>query len=273
MAQARDKFWMFGVRAHQDDPWLGRGLDNRNYTKSRITPAEGAFMLDIPNMLMINCDGIPVPFSDDAYGYADSFCRMNNVLWGVTGSAGFRVGNEEAFICDLAEKYPNIKGAFMDDFFHKFRGLPDMNERAEALLKEIRAGLDKACRPMELYVVWYTRELDTVDPRLMQYIDGITLWTWHSEQLPLLPERYEQIERNFPDKKKLLGIYMYDFIAGEPITNELMELQCEYGLKLMKEGRLDGMIFECNATMGVGLPSEKWLREWIDRVKYTEIPD
>ena len=52
-----------------------------------------------------------------------------------------------------------------------------------------------------------------------------------------------------------------------------MELQCEYGLKLMKEGRLDGMIFECNATMGVGLPSEKWLREWIDRVKYTEIPD
>ena len=131
MAYARDKFWMFGVKAHQDDPWLGRGLDNRNYTKSRITPAEGAFMLDIPNMLMINCDGIPVPFSEDAYGYAESFRPMKKVHWGVTGSGGFRVGNEEAFICDLAERYPNIKGAFMDDFFLKFHKLENGMEFVE----------------------------------------------------------------------------------------------------------------------------------------------
>ena len=273
MAIARDKFWMFGVRAHQGDIWLGRGKENRTSQRSRITPAEGALMLDAPNMMMINCDGEPVPFSTDAYGYAESFCRMDKVLWGVTGSAGFRVGNEEAFICDLAEKYPNISGAFMDDFFHRFRGLPDMNERAEELLREIRSGLDKACRPMELYVVWYTREFDTVSPHLMDYIDGITLWTWHSEELPLLPERFARIEQAFPDKKKLLGIYMYDFMAGQPVTEELMELQCEFGLEMMKQGRLDGMIFETNAVMGVGLPSELWLRKWIDRVKNTEIPD
>ena len=154
MAQARDKFWMFGVRAHQDDPWLGRSLKNRNYTVSRITPAEGAFMLDIPNMLMINCDGTPVPFSQEAYGYAESFVRMNKVLWGATGSGGFRVGNEEAFICKLAEKYPNIGGAFLDDLFHRFRGDPDANSKMKAFLHEIRCGLDKACRPMELYIVW-----------------------------------------------------------------------------------------------------------------------
>ena len=273
MAFARDKFWMFGVRAHQDDPWLGRGLDNRRCTTSRITPAEGAFMLDIPNMLMINCDGIPVPFSNDAYGYAESFCRMDKVFWGVTGSHGFRVGNEEAFVCDLAEKYPNIKGAFMDDFLLKFRGLPDMTERAEALLSEVRAGLDKACRPMELYVVWYTLEFNMVEPRIMKYIDGLTLWTWNSDELSELPERFEKIEKSFPDKKKLLGIYMYDFEKGQPLSDEQMSFQCEYGLKLMKEGRLDGMIFECNAEMGVGLPSEYWLRKWIEKVKYTEIPD
>ena len=106
MAIARDKFWIFGVRAHQDDIWLGKGKENRWYQRSRITPAEAALMLDCPNMLMINCDGEPVPFSTDAYGYMESFCRMDSVLWGVTGSAGFRVGNEEAFICELAERYP-----------------------------------------------------------------------------------------------------------------------------------------------------------------------
>lgn len=66
---------------------------------------------------------------------------------------------------------------------------------------------------------------------------------------------------------------MYDFPAGQPVPLDMMELQCEYGLQLLKEGRLDGMIFEANSVMGVGLPSEKWLTEWIERVRLTEIPD
>ena len=52
-----------------------------------------------------------------------------------------------------------------------------------------------------------------------------------------------------------------------------MEHQCELGLRLLKEKRIEGMVFLSNTVMGVGLPSEKWLREWIDKVKYTEIPD
>lgn len=273
MAIARDKFWIFGVRAHQDDIWLGKGKEDRWYQRSRITPAEAALMLDCPNMLMINCDGEPVPFSTDAYGYMESFCRMDSVLWGVTGSAGFRVGNEEAFICELAQRYPNLKGAFMDDFFLKFHKLPNGMELAENLLKEIRSGLDKACRPMELWAVWYTREFDLAPPELLNYLDGLTLWTWHCEELPLLEERFEWICKNFPNHKKRLGIYMYDFPSGQPVPQELMELQCELGLKWMQEGKLDGLIFECNATMGVGLPSELWLREWVDKVKYTPVPD
>ena len=273
MALARDKFWLFGVRPHQDDIWLGH-QEKPPYNKwSRITPAEGAFMLDVPNMMLINCDGIPVPFSVDAYGYAESFCRLNKVFWSVTGSGGFRAGNEEAFLCDLAEKYPNVCGAFMDDFFMKFRGYPDADDRAEALLKEIRTGLDKACRPMELCVVWYAHEMTEVNPRLLRYIDTISLWTADYHELPLLEERFETIEKHFPNQKKLLGIYMYSFKCGEPIPNDMMELQCELGLKLMKEGRLDGMIFEANSVMGVGLPSEYWLRNWIDRRKNTVVPD
>jgi hypothetical protein len=33
------------------------------------------------------------------------------------------------------------------------------------------------------------------------------------------------------------------------------------------------MIFEDNAVMGIGLPSELWLRDWIKKVKNTPIPD
>ena len=273
MTTAREKFWMFGVKAHQDDIWLKpSGSEKVDYFfRSRITPAEGAMILDTPNMLMINCDGVPAPYSKDAIGYAESFYRMKRVLWGGMGSSGFRAGNEEDFICDLAERYPNIAGEFLDDLTSRFRGQPDEAEQAVALLRDIRTGLDKACRPMELYVTWYWHEEPY--PGMMDYVDGFSFWTWRSEQIPLLRERFEAIEDKYKGKKMLLGIYMYDFHSRHPVPLDLMEQQCNYALELLKAGRIHGIIFEANSVMGVRLPSELWLREWVERVKHTPVPD
>lgn len=269
----REKFWMFGVRPHQDDIYLGKGNENRFTKWSRITPGEGAAMLGVPNMLMINCDGIPVPFSADAYGYAESFCRMKKVLWSSVGSAGVRAGNEEAFICDLAQKYPNISGAFLDDFFGEFRKMPEgeRSVKARERLDLIRAGLNKACRPMELWAVWYTLESELFTPDVFEPLTGVSMWTWDCRELPLLEERFCEAEKLLPGKKKMLGCYMFDFPSGDPVPLDLMEHQCELGRRLIHEGRLDGMIFEANSVMGVGLPSEYWLREWIARVGDEEI--
>lgn len=273
MVPARDKFWIFGVRAHQDDIHLHNSQKKANRARSRITPAEAALMLDTPNVMMINCEGEPVPFSEDAYGYAESFCRMKQVLWGATGSGGFRVGNEEKFICHLAETYPNICGAFLDDFTSRFRKLPPEERKPAqiALLREIREGLDRACRPMEIYVTWYW--YDEPDEEIMSYIDAITLWTWHSKDIPLLRERFEALESKFPKQKKLIGIYMYDFPERHAVDLDLMAYQCNTALEWLKEGRIDGIIFETNSVMGVGLPSEYWLRAWVDQVKDTPVPD
>lgn len=270
MAIARDKFWIFGVRAHQDDIYLGRYKAD---TWSRITPAEAAFMLDVPNLMLINCDGIPVPFSCDAYGYAESFIALDKVYWSATGSAGFRLGIEEKFICDLAEKYPNVCGTMLDDLFHPFKDDPRANEKVIAILDEVRTGLNKACRPMDLYMVWYTHQIDSPHIDVLNHVDGFSIWTSDYTKLTELEKNFEILERKFPNKKKMLGIYMYSFLEGKPIPNEYMEIQCELGLRLMKEGRLDGMIFEDNAVMGIGLPSELWLRDWIKKVKNTPIPD
>ena len=274
MAIVRDKLWIFGARAHQDDIYLYNSPETTTtLPNSRITPAEAALMLDVPNVLMINCDGVPAPFSIDAYGYMESFCRMKQVLWNSTGSSGFRIGNEEAFICELAERYPNVVGTYMDDLFLRFSKEADPAEKCEALLKDVRNGLDAAPRRMNIYVTWYTHDMDVLDERLMRYIDGLTLWTWKSEELPLLEERINRIAQNFPQKKKLLGIYLYDFNSRKAVPNELMEHQCEVALRLLKEKKIDGMVFEANTVMGVGLPSELWLRQWLEKVKHTQIPD
>jgi len=174
----------------------------------------------------------------------------------------------------INEKYPNITGAFLDDYFNIFlTNDSDANERIYNDLKSIREKLSKANRPMELYVVWYTHHFQAIDPKVMQFIDGLTLWTWEYRNLKRISDNFEFTEKLFPDKKKLLGIYLLDYPSGMPVPNEYMELQCEYGLKLLKEGRADGLIICTNCVMGVGLPSEKWLRGWIERVKDIEIPD
>ena len=276
MAIARDKFWIFGVRAHQDDTFLGpayRRKDVKCYW-SRITPAEAAFMLDVPNMMFISCDGEPAPFSQDAMGYLDSFTPMNNVLWSCTGSGGFRMGREEEFICSVLDDYPNVRGGFLDDYFGKWHKKPE-DERRVLLLdlkKTILEGLSKANRPMELCSVVYTHELDKVDDELAEGITMIALFT-SQDQIMNWEENIKKAREVFPNQKILLGIYLFEFSTSTPTPIELMEHQCEIGLKYMKEGVLDGMIFECNAEMGVGMQSELWLREWIKKNKYTEIPD
>ena len=100
---------------------------------------------------------------------------------------------------------------------------------------------------------------------------AVAVWTWDSNELPLLEERFEKIEKTFPTKKKMLGIYMYDFPNYRMVPLELMEHQCNVALKLLREKRIEGIIIECNATMGMGMQSELWIRDWIKKVKNIEL--
>ncbi|MBQ8311020.1 MAG: hypothetical protein IJX80_08420 [Clostridia bacterium] len=266
----RDKLWLFASRAHDDDIYLG---PSNGFTRwSRITPAEGAMMLDVPNVIMIGSDGVPAPYSAEAYGYMESFYRMQNVVWSITGSGGFRAGNEENFICHLAERYPNVTGAFADDFLGAGQKTTMNEEEKRALILSARETLNTACRPLSMWLTVYTRDIESCDPSLYGLFDNLTLWTWEYRELERLSQNFERFEQKFPTNKKYLGIYILDYPSGKAIPNEYMELQCEYGLKLLREGQIDGMIFLTNCVMGIGLPSEYWLRDWIDRVKNIELP-
>ncbi len=279
MAIARDKFWMFGVRAHQDDIWLRpghHGAGATHFYRSRITPAEGAMILNIPNMLMVVCESEPAPFTKEAIGYMESFYKMDKVFWGAC-RGGKCNRYELEFVNKLAEDYPNVCGVFMDDVSTILRSKKYPEEEKKKMfmetITESKGITNKACRPLENYITWYWED-DPV-PGMMDYIDGLSLWTSDYDELPFLPERFDEIERKFKDTntKFFLGIYMYDFKHRWPYSDEMMEFQCNYGLELLKAGRIEGMIFEANSVMGVKLPSELWLRKWIEKVKYTEIPD
>ena len=67
MTTFRDKLWIFASRAHDDDIFFLRAKEQPKARWSRITPAEGAFMLGVPNMIMVESDGVPCPYTEDAF--------------------------------------------------------------------------------------------------------------------------------------------------------------------------------------------------------------
>jgi len=269
MATVRDKLWIFTSRPHDDDMYLARCKEKFS-SWSRITPAEGAFMLGVNNAMMINSDGIPVPFSKDAYGYMESFHRLKNVLWSITGSGAFRVGNEEAFICELAEKYKNISGAYLDDMFGWDEDGSNEEKYANQLI-EMRKKLDKACRPMQIWATCYIKDVKKYSAKMYDPIDVVTVWNMDTSKIENLEEEFAMYEELLPNKKKALGLYIYDYPKAQAVPLDLMEKQCETGLKWLKEGRIEGMVFLTNCTMGIGLPSDYWLRKWIDKVGDIEL--
>lgn len=269
--KVRDKLWLFASRAHDDDIFLGKSTENRFTRWSRITPAEGAAMLDVPNVIMIGSDGDPAPFSAEAYGYMESFCRMKNVVWSVTGSAGFRTGTEEKFICELVKRYPNVVGAFADDFYEATANLPASLEEKLQLVRDIRRQLDTAQRPLSMWLTVYTKYVADLNPAMVDVFDTLTLWDMAAVDFDHYRESFELLEQRFPDKKRYVGVYLYRYGIGEPTSNEYLAQQCEFGLQMLKEGRADGIIFLTNCVMGVGLPSEYFIRDWIDNVKDQEL--
>ncbi len=88
----RDHFWIFTVPAGLDNPSLELG---KVHGGSRMTPAEGAFYLNIPNLLLIRSNNLPrLPDSEPGRAktsfeqYAISFQPLHRVVWSVVGSGG-----------------------------------------------------------------------------------------------------------------------------------------------------------------------------------------
>lgn len=270
--KAIDKFWLFGVHpTHYDDQYLGRFRDpsGKKSFGSNITPAEGAYYLGLSNVVMAVA---PPPYTSDADYLMFTFKPMNKVLWAVGASGGLnKIDNE--FIVDLADKYDNVIGASLDDFNAMFGSYsePEKTKKIQSTIMDIKNDLSKAKRPLEVNAVLYFFELKNVNPEAFKELDTISFWTWDSNDLVNLESNFEKACKMFPNQKKMLGIYLYDFRNYHPVPLDKMKHQCEVGLKLLKEGKVDGLIFEANSVMGAGFETDEWVRNWIIEVADTEV--
>jgi hypothetical protein len=94
----------------------------------------------------------------------------------------------------------------------------------------------------------------------------VAFWTWEVEELLCLNENFERLEKLLPDSRKLLGCYLWDYENKRPMPLDQMEKQSETGLQLLKEQRIEGMIFLASCICDLNLEAVEWTRKWIERV-------
>lgn len=289
-ATVRDRLWIFTVLAGGDDDSLELGGIRGG---SRMTPAEGAFWLGVPNLLLIRSHETPALPGGQRWRaktnfeqYAISFQPLQRVVWSVVGSGGKGGMNELSPALELARKYPNFTGIYLDDFIIDAKkqadgrvvGRPALGPDEIARAKEQMRAVG---RPMQTWVTLYTHEINPsrtiaspafrgCEPPLAGFLslfDVLTLWTWNSDELPCLKENLAALEKIAPKGARIaLGLYIWDFHNRKPVPVELMEHQCELGLEWLRDGRIHDMIFLANTVLDVGLPSAEFSRQWIQKV-------
>jgi len=64
------------------------------------------------------------------------------------------------------------------------------------------------------------------------------------------------------------------FVASdwrETFPVDLMKHQCEVGLRWLREGKIEGIIFMGNTVVDLGYESVEWTRRWIQEVGDTKL--
>jgi hypothetical protein len=255
----RDRLWLFAVPANSDFPTVKR--------RSLMTPAEGAFYLGVPNVILVQASATEAKygrFEPPFAQYAIGLRPLKRVVWPLVGSGGFTTPEERKEGIELTLKTPNFVGMMLDDFFTGQR-----EGRRAALsvqeLADIRQQLRASPKKLEIFVTLYVQHLDLPLEDYLELVDVVTLWTWKPEELANLGTNLQKAQKLAPHAKMMMGCYMVDFNKKTSMPIPAMQQQCEVGLKWLRQGRVEGLVFLSNTVMDVGYEAVDWTRDWIAR--------
>lgn len=171
----------------------------------------------------------------------------------------------------LAQKFPNIVGVQLDDFFRTTLDGGRIGAFTPKELAYLRNQLVVDGRKLDLWVTLYRHDLRNDVSEYLSEIDVVTYWTWQAKDLDRLEESFAQAEKAAPRARKLLGCYMWDYGGQKPMLTGSMQKQCELGLLWLRSGRIEGMIFLATCICDLNLDAVEWTRNWVREVAETTI--
>jgi hypothetical protein len=153
----------------------------------------------------------------------------------------------------------------MDDFF-----LGTGETKAASLtvdeLRVIQQQLKGSAKKLDLFATLYTTQLALPISDYLRLIDVITFWTWKPSDLRNLESNLARLENLAPKSRKMLGCYVVDYDEKKSLAVSAMQYQCELGLRWLRTGRIQGIIFLGNTVMDLGYEAVDWTRDWIAKV-------
>ena len=254
----RDRLWLWGhdAGAHND----GWGLPG----PSRITPAEAAFYLGIPNLIMVRYQGRPrLPLDQ----FAVPLQALRRVVWSAVGAHGQSDEEERAHVLNLAGRHANVTGVMLDDFFVD---KPRPGQEAAALsldkLRELHGGLAAGGRRLDLWTVLYEHQLDPRLAPFLELLDVVSLWTWDAEKVQNIRSSLGQLEALAPSCGKVLGCSMWNYGRNSPMPVAILKDLYGLGLDWLRQGRIQGMIFLASCICDLQLEAVEWTRKWVAKI-------
>jgi len=265
----KDNFWLWGQNAgshHRGSPEGGYKLPGKNL----MNPREGCDFFGIEKCLRVAMSAGPFPpFDEEAKKIKD----LKEVVWSAIGAGGIeqRYDNDKSDLDEvlrMADIYPNITGAILDDFFTSVESTGKSNARHSLeSIRHMRDSLHNSSkRRLDLWMVWYTYQLDFHVDDYVNLCDVMTLWTWKGSDLSHLDANIQKFVEKTPGKRRLVGCYMWNYGESKPLTMDQMKYQLDRYYHWLKKGDIEGIIFCSNAIADIGLDTVEYTRKWIAEV-------
>ena len=262
MSTLHERLWLWGQSP--DSHWETNNVYNLP-GHSRMSAVEGLMYFDIPNICRVRMMGHPMPPYDQE---SIAMRPAREVVWSLLGAGHEPVtewGDTDEVIRQ-AKMFPNITGGVFDDFFLPAR----IAHYTPAKLREIKERMStEAGRHLDMWVVCYEDKLDSV-PDIASYLqtfDVVSFWTWCGSQLDRAERNMERIREMAPDTRIMAGCYMWNYGEHRPLTMEQMKFQTDLYLRLMNEGKIDGIIVCSNCIADLGIECVEFMRNWIQEHK------
>ncbi len=126
-------------------------------------------------------------------------------------------------------------------------------------------------RKLDLWIVWYSYQLDFNVADYIALCDVVTLWTWKGSDIASLDGNINKFIMKTPGKRRLAGCYMWNYGEGKPLSNKEMQDQLDCYYRHIKNGDIEGIVLCSNCIADIGLEAVEITRRWLDKVGEEEI--
>ncbi|MGI6172279.1 MAG: hypothetical protein ACOYI8_00055 [Christensenellales bacterium] len=245
MALVADKLWIWG---HPENSLKGCfGLTKESF----VSPLDGMRELGAKNVFYIPM-GRPVD-RDARSAEMQRHC----------GAFGWSIENPDVarILPELKKKYPALSIGIFDDFLQEENTSANMNAFSLDALREIKSNLHAV--GVEMWAVFYERDMDKDFAPYLSVFDGITFWFWSQPT----PSAYEQtLQRLFAkigDARCMLGCYLYDFGREKECDPNEVLYELTRGMEMLHSGRIEGIILHTNAVGGMDFDAYAAAARWV----------